>query len=169
MFKKMFSLMIIAVLVISSVGAVAAADKFITVYSRTQENDGDGWIELKSSCNTKMTEFFIKPGETVRLNLTAIDYWFQGYGFDRLDFKSAGREACYSAHLHHIQNYKLCPVWKDVTDLTVNVNFYKKAAYRNKMMFPGGWYRKDDTYCQYPVFKPVKNADVDDVFAVIRA
>jgi hypothetical protein len=168
MFKKLFSLLIIAVLVISSVGAVAAADKFITVYSRTQENDGDGEILFFDTDNKYMTELPIHKGDTVRINLTELDHWFQGRYLARMAFHSKKRHHCYNSNVEGIMYYKYCPVWENVTDFTVNVNFYKKRGYLNKMMFPNGWYSRDDYWCNNVRWDPVQNARFDDAFQVIR-
>ncbi|MDR2545783.1 MAG: hypothetical protein LBD03_09710 [Methanobrevibacter sp.] len=63
MFKKFLSLMIIALLAISSVGFVGAIDttnKYLTVYAKTQDNDGDGVMYLYDLDDELMEEIPIK-------------------------------------------------------------------------------------------------------------
>ncbi|MDR2545785.1 MAG: hypothetical protein LBD03_09720 [Methanobrevibacter sp.] len=134
MFKKFLSLMLIGLLAVSCIGSVAASDKFLTVYAKTQDNDGDGSLLFHDLNNDYISQHPIKKGETVVVNLS------QFPGVDRIRFHSYGRHNRYNAVLSGVQNYLNAPCWENDTNFKVKVNFYKKKAYENNMILPDGWY-----------------------------
>ncbi|MDR2545454.1 MAG: hypothetical protein LBD03_07960 [Methanobrevibacter sp.] len=135
MFKKMFSLMLIALLLTCSISSCSAVDKFLTIHARTQDNDGNGIIYFYIDNDHDASAIQpIKKGETVTVNLS--DY----PKLNKIAFKSEDRNMYYNADLIWIGNYVKCSCWENYTNFHIDVNFYKKSAYFNKVYYETGWY-----------------------------
>jgi hypothetical protein len=162
MFKKILSLMLIAILAVSCMGACAASDKFLTVYAKTQNNDGDGSLLFYDSNYDYISQHPIKKGETVCVNLS------QFPGVDHIHFHSYDRHNRYNAVLSGVQNYLNASCWENDTNFKVNVNFYKKRAYENKIFFETGWYPSGTTPDDDPNRSSIEYGEFDYIWAVIR-
>ncbi|MDR2545580.1 MAG: hypothetical protein LBD03_08645 [Methanobrevibacter sp.] len=177
MFKKFFGLVLIALLAVSSVGFVAAAvdttDKYLTVYAKTQDNDGDGLIRLYDIDRHFMGEIPIKKGETITIDLK---YYFN---IDKIEFHSPGRKECYNSNLYGINYYVCGRAWNclnpnkvdlhpEFFNYHVQVNFYKKSGYYNKIFFETGWYHSGTTPDGDPNRSKVANGEFDHNWAVVR-
>ncbi|MDR2545096.1 MAG: hypothetical protein LBD03_06085 [Methanobrevibacter sp.] len=163
MFKKILSLVLIAILAISSVGSVTGSDKFLTVYAKTQDNNGDGSLLFYNTNDDYIAQLPINKGETVTVNLT------QFPGVDHIDFQSVGRHMCYNANLHFIDRYMNLPCWENVTNIHVSVNFYKKACYDNKMIIKEGWFKHGGFQSgEERYFDPTQNALFDCRYPVLE-
>ncbi|MDR2545581.1 MAG: hypothetical protein LBD03_08650 [Methanobrevibacter sp.] len=144
--------MLIALVAVSCIGACSASDKFLIVYAKTQNNDGDGWLIFYDMDDNFMHEILIHKGETLKVNLK------QFVGLNRVAFHSVNRLDDYNANLKDVSNYLYMPAWEDVTDFKVKVNFYKKEGYRNKYILPNGWQHGDEDHHYYVENTPVQNA-----------
>ncbi|MDR2545270.1 MAG: hypothetical protein LBD03_07015 [Methanobrevibacter sp.] len=135
---KIFGIGLIALMLLTGISASAAAgDKFLSIHARTQNNDGDGLILFYNTKDNYISQQPISKGETVKVNLT------QFPDIDRIVFHSNGRHTDYDARVYGIHNFVSAPAWEDYTDYNLNVDFYKKTMYYNRVYYETGWYYKN--------------------------
>ncbi|MDR1820771.1 MAG: hypothetical protein LBR15_11065 [Methanobrevibacter sp.] len=136
--NKIFGLAIMTMFMFSVVvlaDNVSAADGTLHVYARNQDNDGDGYIILKSF-GYSSSKYLVQKNDEISIDLSQYPNLIEICFEPRYGWENPNRY--YLGIIDNIQEFYKSNVNHDIT---VYVNFYSNKHYRIIFWIEGGWYQ----------------------------